>query len=77
MKPLLYGLVCYILVTAGAFADSYTNTLFYGVNLIANQLDHGSNTFTELFSNSDGSWDGDVIPARSMHQLRHLLFRLR
>src|ERR1700722_898138 len=60
MRRCVLGFVCYVLVTASAFADSYTNTLPSGLSLIANQLDHGSNTFADLFAN-DGSQDGDVI----------------
>ena len=61
MRRCVLGFVCYVLVTACAFADSYTNTLPPGLSLIANQLDHGSNTFAELFPNGGGSRDGDVI----------------
>ncbi len=61
MKRCVSCFVCYLLVTTCIFADSYTNTLPSGLSLIANQLDNGGNTFTELFPNSDGSRDGDVI----------------
>ena len=53
MKKLLLAFVCYIFVTAGAAADTYTNitTLSPGFSLIANQLDHGSNTLDEILTN--------------------------
>ncbi len=38
-----------------------TNTLPVGYSLIANQLDHGSNTADILFPNADGARDGDTL----------------
>jgi autotransporter-associated beta strand protein len=40
---------------------TYTNNLNPGFNLIANQLDHGSNTLDVLFPNPSGQRDGDEV----------------
>jgi hypothetical protein len=48
-------------LTLGPPLLSYTNVLHPGVNFIANQLDHGSNTFAELFPNAGGVRNGDMI----------------
>src|SRR5215813_3633601 len=44
------ALAANILVTS-SYADSYTFNILNGYNLIANQLDHGSNTLNEIFTN--------------------------
>jgi hypothetical protein len=41
--------------------SAYTLTLPPGYSLIANQLDHGSNTLNELFPNPTGALNGDQI----------------
>jgi hypothetical protein len=61
VKTFIAHLLCCFVLGFNAFADSYTNTLPAGFSLIANQLDHGSNTVDILFPNSDGSRDGDSI----------------
>ncbi len=73
MRMRLLGFVCYILVAMCGFSQpsgsqSYTNSILPGLNLIANQLDAGSNTLNEImpnvpdgcalykYINSDGTW---------------------
>jgi hypothetical protein len=51
MKKPFLALICAALAASHCSADSYTNHLNAGSTLIANQLDHGSNTLLEVFPN--------------------------
>src|ERR1035438_5451393 len=52
MKTRIFTSVCYVLVTIGAFADSYTITLPSGWSLIANHLDApGGNSLDNVLPN--------------------------
>ncbi len=75
MKTRLFTSVCYVLVAASAFADSYSINIAPGFNLIANQLDNGGNTLNEIipvapdqstiykFDNASASWEVSIYSA--------------
>src|SRR5258708_2074619 len=65
MRLFFYSLCAWTVVAMGGFAHaaqpSYANRIQPGLNLIANQLDHGGDTFNDLFPNPDGAQDGNAI----------------
>ena len=71
MRRIVVGCVCYVLVTSAGISQQFqsnTVNIAAGFSLVANQLDHGSNTLLEImpsvpdgsvlfkFDNASGNW---------------------